>query len=83
MAKDKKKKVADDAGEQQPRRRGKGRPFVKGVSGNPAGRKPGTHQRTIMLEALKLVPDMAYLEAEAGQTLADIFALMVGNGSPK
>lgn len=31
----------------------------------------------------KLVPDMAYIESDAAQTLTDIFALMVGNGKPK
>lgn len=28
----------------------------------------------------KLVPDMAYIEGDASQTLTDIFAAMVGNG---
>ena len=36
---------------------------------------------TAMLK--KLVPDMAYIESDAGQTLTDIFAAMVGNGKPK
>ena len=39
--------------------------------------------RTIMVALLrKLVPDMAYIEGDASQTLTDIFAAMVGHGKP-
>ena len=41
--------AANAAPDQQPR----GRPFAKGVSGNPAGKSPGTKNRaTRILEAL-------------------------------
>jgi hypothetical protein len=49
--------AANAASDQQPR----GRPFAKGVSGNPAGKSPGTkNSATRILEAL--------LEAARNQT---------------
>ena len=44
--------MADDAAPKQPRR-GRGRPFDAGSSGNPAGRPAGTRNRaTVAIEAL-------------------------------
>jgi hypothetical protein len=40
--------MADNAAEKQ-RRRGPGRPFEKGKSGNPRGMRPGTRHRITML----------------------------------
>jgi hypothetical protein len=41
--------MADQAGPEQPRRRGRGRPFAKGQSGNPKGRTPGQRPPALML----------------------------------
>ena len=40
--------MADDAGKKQPGR-GPGQPFRPGRSGNPSGRRPGTHNRVSVL----------------------------------
>src|SRR5262245_47848151 len=47
--------MADNAEPKQPRR-GPGRPFQRGQSGNPAGMRPGTRHRATML-AEKLMGD--------------------------
>jgi len=45
--------MADRTDENQPKRRGPGRPFAPGVSGNPAGRPAGSRNRaTLALEQL-------------------------------
>jgi hypothetical protein len=41
--------MATDLLQKQPRRRGPGRPFAKGVSGNPAGRRSGLRNRATLL----------------------------------
>ena len=44
-----------DGGREKPRRRqgGQGRPFLKGISGNPAGKRPGTRNHaTIIAEEM-------------------------------
>jgi hypothetical protein len=46
----------------KPRRRGKGRPFPSGVSGNPFGRWRGLNERAAKLYAT-MVPDFAPLTA--------------------
>ena len=43
--------MADNAAAKQ-RRRGPGRPFRPGQSGNPAGKPKGTRHRATMLEAV-------------------------------
>jgi hypothetical protein len=45
--------MAADLLQKQPRRRGPGRPFAKGQSGNPAGRRAGSRNRaTVLAEQL-------------------------------
>lgn len=41
----------------------RGRPFVKGVSGNPAGRRPGTRHKTTMLAAKLMEADATAIVA--------------------
>lgn len=42
-----------------------------------------TDTKVLVAMLKKIVPDMAYIEGDAGQTLTDIFAAMVGNGKPR
>lgn len=49
--------MAENPQQMQPRR-GRGRPFVKGQSGNPAGKRPGTRSRITLL-AEKLMENEA------------------------
>jgi hypothetical protein len=47
--------MADNLMEEQQKQRGRGRPFEKGRSGNPAGRPPGTGKRAT--QAMQLLLD--------------------------
>jgi hypothetical protein len=47
--------MADNLMEKQQKQQGRGRPFEKGRSGNPAGRPPGTGKRAT--QAMQLLLD--------------------------
>jgi hypothetical protein len=44
-------------------RRGPGRPFKPGQSGNPAGKRPGTRHRATMLAERNIQPAMPRIHA--------------------
>lgn len=68
--------MAGDAASAAPKQRQRGKPFQKGVSGNPAGRKAGSRNRaTLALEALiegqgEAIVNAVIEKAKAGDTTA-------------
>ena len=62
------------AAETAKRARGRGRPFVKGQSGNPAGRPPGSKNRSTLLAIIEAAGDVTpleYLLSEQGDERED------------